>query len=110
MLKKVQNKILDSVILPKTYYTTLRSKILDFCVIRWTVRAKSLDNILKNYLALVILFITIMSDQRERSALNQEKIREITGLIKYFQTYEFFFGMKLCITLYSTVDSFSTKL
>ena len=110
MLKKVQNEIQDSVIVPKTYYTTLRSKILDFCVIRWTVRAKSLDNILKNYLALVILFITIMSDQRERSALNQEKIREITGLIKYFQTYEFFFGMKLCITLYSTVDSFSTKL
>ena len=110
MLKKVQKEIQDSVTDPKTYYTTLRSKILDFCVTRWTVRAKSLNNILKNYVALVTLFAKIMSEQSERSALNQEKTREITGLIKYLQTYEFFFGMKLCITLYATVDSYSTKL
>ena len=110
MLKKVQKEIKDSVTDPKKYYTTLRSKILDFCVTRWTVRAKSLNNILMNYVALVTLFTKIMSDQRERSALNQEKIREITGLIKYLQTYEFFFGMKLCIRLYATVDSYSTKL
>ena len=91
MLKKTQNEIQDSVTVPKNYYTTLRSKIIDFCVTRWTVRAKSLDRILKNYVALITLFTNIMSDQKERLALNQEKNREITGLIKYLQKYEFFF-------------------
>ena len=83
MLEKIRRKIHDAVDQPKHSYTSLKIKILNFCVTRWTVRATSLENILKNYEGIVALFTRLLSDQEEKKGLNTDKIRESTGLVQY---------------------------
>ena len=64
-------------------YETGSAKILSFCVTRWTVRVPFLYNLLKNCFVPIILFCTVMSNNKQRSSLDQDKIREIVRLVKY---------------------------
>ena len=113
MLGKVKDTIDEcrrAVNKPKNVYASLNAKILDFCVTRWTVRADSLKNIMKNYLALQTLFATILTDKVEKKGVNGEKRAEISGLVHHMQKFEFFFGLKLSIALYTIVDKSATNL
>ena len=110
MLEKIKKEIHDAVDQPKHSYASLKRKILDFCVTRWTVRARSLENILCNYEGIVSLFARLLTDKEERQGLNADKIREITGLVQYLQKFEFFIGLRLSILLYKTVDRHATML
>ena len=101
MLGKVKDTIDEcrrAVNKPKNVYASLNAKILDFCVTRWTVRADSLKNIMKNYLALQTLFATILTDKIEKKGVNGEKRAEISGLVHHMQKFEFFWvEIKYCI-------------
>ena len=56
---------------------TLRKRII--CV--WILRRKtSIGKIFKNDVALIFLFCIFMSNNKQRSSLDQDKIREITVL------------------------------
>ena len=91
-------------------YTSLKAKILEFCVTRWTVRAGPLNNIMKNYEALQTLFARILTDKVEKNGFDEEKRTEISGLVKNLQRFEFFFGLRLSITVYTIVDSHAIYL
>jgi len=91
-LKEELASIENGITRKKNEYASLKAKILDFCVTRWTVRAGSLKNIMKNYEALLTLFAKILGDSTERNRLNKDKRAEIGGLVKYLQTFEFFLG------------------
>lgn len=75
----------EEIIGPCKYYCTLRAKILNFSIKRWTVRHKALYNIRRNYIPLLTLFAKILLDPVERNGLNNEKEVEINGLIQYIQ-------------------------
>ena len=94
----------------KNEYASLKANILDFCVTRWTVRAGLLNNIMKNYEALLTLFAKILTVPAERNRLNKDKRAEIGGLVKHLQTFEFFFSLRLSIEMYSIIDKKAKKL
>ena len=78
MLGKVKDTIDDfrrAANTPKNVYASLNAKILEFCVTRWTVRARSLNNIMNNYLALQTLFATILTDKIEKKGVNGNMLR-----------------------------------
>ena len=77
---------------------------------RWTVRYNSLHSIDVNHLSLISLFCSILLDRNERNGLKIEKLRELTGLIKYMQSFEFLFGIKLGKMLYCEVDKIAKNL
>ena len=110
MLEKIKKEIHDAVDHPKHSYDSLKKKILNFCVTRWTVRATSLQNILSNYEGIVSLFARLLTDREEKQGLNADKIREITGLVQYLQKFEFLIGLRLSILLYKTVDHHAKNL
>ena len=109
-LERVKNTIKQGINAPPSYYTNLKKKVLDFCVTRWTVRASSLSSIDQNHLALLKLFCDILMDRTERNSLNAEKLQEISGLVKYMQSFEFIFGIKLSFLLYHQVGSIAMNL
>ena len=109
-MEVVKKRIKSGIHAPPSYYTTLTKKVLDFCVTRWTVRSKSLLSIDVNHISLLVLFCDLVSDRVEKKNLDAEKLREIHGLIKYMQSFEFLFGIKLSIVLYSEVDKIATHL
>ena len=100
----------NEIAVDSNYYSTLKSKILDFSITRWTVRHRALNNIRKNYIPLLTLFAKILSDNEEKKGLNTEKKAEINGLFHYMQKFEFFFGLKLSEDLYTIIDKTATKL
>ena len=109
-MEVVKKRIKSGIHAPPSYYTTLTKKVLDFCVTRWTVRSKSLLSIDVNHISLLVLFCDLVSDRVEKKNLDAEKLRKIHGLIKYMQSFEFLFGIKLSIVLYSEVDKIATHL
>ena len=109
-LEKAKDDIKRGINAPPSYYTSLTKKVLDFCVTRWTVRYNSLHSIDVNHLSLLSLFCSILLDKDERRGLKVEKVREITGLIRYMQSFEFLFGIKLSKMLYFEVDKIATHL
>ena len=80
-----------------SYYTSFLEKAFNFCVTRWTVRASSLKSVDSNHLSIMSMFAEIMMDKEEKKGLNEEKKREVIGLIRYMQKFEFIFGIKLSI-------------
>ena len=54
----------------KNEYTSLKAKILDFCLTKWIDRAGSLKNIITNYEELLTLFAKILRDTTEINRLN----------------------------------------
>ena len=109
-MEVVKERIKSGIHVPPSYYTTLAKEVLDFCVTRWTVRSKSLLSIDVNHISLLVVFCDLVSDRVEKKNLDAEKLREIHGLIKYMQSFEFLFGIKLSIVLYSDVDKIATHL
>ena len=95
MLDKVKHTI-DScrraVNEPKNVYASLNTKILNFCVTRWTVRADSLNNIMKNYIALQTLFATILIEKTEKKGVNSDKRAISIGLVHHMQKFDSFLG------------------
>ena len=63
-----------------------------------------------NNLSLLTLFCHILSDSEERRNLNAEKLQETNGLIKYMQSFEFIFGIKLSKMLYCEAHKIATHL
>ena len=109
-LEKAKEDIKRGINAPPSYYTSLTKKLLDFCVTRWTVRYNSLHSIDVNHLSLLSLFCSILLDRDERNGLKVEKVRKITGLIRYMQSFEFLFGIKLSKMLYFEADKIATNL
>ena len=84
---------------------TLRKRII--CV--WILRRKtSIGKIFKNDVALIFLFCIFMSNNKQRSSLDQDKIREITVLSIIYRYG--IFRLKLCMSIYIIVDTHTTQL
>ena len=109
-MEVVKEIIKSGINAPPLYYTTLTKKVLDFCVIQWTVTNKSLFSIDVNHISLLLLFYNSVIDRVEKRNIDADKIWEIHGLMKYMQSFEFLFGINLSIVLYSGVDKIVTHL
>ena len=56
------------------------------------------------------LFPETMLNTEDKNGLNQEKKREMIGLMNYMQKFEFIFGIKLSIRLYQEIDSIANDM
>ena len=58
----------------------------------------------------MLMFAETMLNKEDKNGLNEEKKREVIGLINYMQTFEFIFGIKLSIRLYQEIDSIANDM
>ena len=75
------------------------------CPTRWTVRARSLQSIIKNYSALQRLW-----EEAADISHDTETIARIRGVAAQMKKFEFFFGLILSEVLLSHTDNLSKSL
>ena len=92
MLLCLKINIQDAVGETSNKHATISAKNLNVCVTRWTVKGQNIYAIVKNYFALVLLFCTLILNTKQKSSLDQDKVRGIIGIIKYLQTWDLLWG------------------
>ncbi len=75
------------------------------CPTRWTVQAKSLESIFKNYKSLQTLWEEAVSTSRDT-----EMIARMRGVAAQMNKFQFLFGLVLCELLLSHTDNLSRSL
>ena len=83
----------------------LNCSITSMCPIRWTVRAKSLSTILKNWLILVKTF----EESAEEVSDGKMKVR-LTGILEVMKKFDVFYGMAVAHLILSQTDNLSKSL
>lgn len=91
-------------------FKTIKGMILHFSITRWTTRKDSFCSIYGNYYPIVKTFVDILISAAERRSLDSDHEAEICGMITQMQQFRFFFGLKLCILIFSCIDITATAL
>ena len=75
------------------------------CPTRWTVRLRTLQSVATNLKAIVLTLLEVGHDQAGR-----ESSIKAHGLLKHMETFEFVFGMELCMLIFGYTDELSSTL
>ena len=73
------------------------------CPTRWTVKAESLRNVLKNYTA-ILEFLMDMKDSDDANA------HKASGLLAALKSFNTFFNLQMMLTVFSRLDTVNTSL
>jgi len=80
-----------------------RSRLHPLCPTRWTVRARALNSVLKNYK-------TVMDSLDELSDENGQTGAKAGGLLDKMRTFECLMGLTICHEVFSIIEQLATAL
>ena len=107
MLKKVKIELIES---NTSAFPTTAGKVLGFCITRWTCRKESLVRIFEGYHAQFMAFVIMLTDRNEYQRLDSEHKTDVIAMIAQKQKFEFLFGLKLSIAMFTVVETPTTQL